>query len=143
MYETGELDVGDVPRSAVYPLEVPDSLCTAQDISWLAGQGGWGDEGNDQSPSCQIFRQAGGRRYSRRGVNLIQEASAVVWVKYAREAPRLVLEWLHVHDLDQEEIAGLGALDFKGARQIVNPGQVDIADVVCAVVVPYLAPGPI
>lgn len=75
-------------------------------------------------------------------VDLVKESAAIVLVKDAREAPRLVLEGLDVHDFDEEQIAGLGAFDFEGTREVVDLGEIHIEHVVCGVVVTNLAAGP-
>jgi hypothetical protein len=63
-------------------------------------------------------------------VQIIQETPAILRVEDARESPGLILKGLHVLDLDKQNVAGRGALDVKGARQIVDLGQVDVLDVV-------------
>jgi hypothetical protein len=52
------------------------------------------------------------------------------------------LKRLNIHNLDQQQIAGLCAFDLKRARKIVNLGQVYISDIVCTVVVADLPTGP-
>lgn len=47
----------------------------------------------------------------------------------------MILKGLDVHDLDEENIAWLGILNLKGPGEVVNFGEVDVADVVGAVVV--------
>lgn len=59
------------------------------------------------------------------------------------EAPWLILERLHILNLNQQDIAGLGAGNIKGSGKIMNLGQVDIFDVVGRVVVLDLASGPV
>ena len=81
--------------------------------------------------------------FSRLRVELVEEAAAVGGSEDAGEAPRLVLQWLHVLDLDEEDVAGLGGLDLKGPGQVVDAGEVDVFDVVGAVVVADLAAGPV
>lgn len=63
-------------------------------------------------------------------------------VKHACEAPGLLLEGLHIHDLYEEQIAGLGTFDLKRARQVVHPREIDVADIVSRVVIPDLAARP-
>ena len=46
-------------------------------------------------------------------------------------------------NFDEKDVARLGSLDLKRARQIVDPGQVDILYVIGAVVVLDLAACPI
>lgn len=61
----------------------------------------------------------------------------------AREAPWVVLERLDVLDLDQQNVAGLGGLDFEWSGQVVHLRQVDVLDVVGAVVVLDLSARPV
>ena len=46
-------------------------------------------------------------------------------------------------DLDNQHIARLGRLDLKGTGQVVDPREINISDVVCAVVVADLPAGPV
>lgn len=73
---------------------------------------------------------------------LVQETTTVLLVKDTGESPRSVLEGLHVHDLDQQDVAWLGAFDLEGPGEVVDLCQVDVAHVVCTVVVLDLAAGP-
>ena len=77
------------------------------------------------------------------GVDLVKEASPVVFIKHACEAPRLLLEWLHVLDLHHKDISRFGAFHLKGARQVVNLGEVDVLHIVRAVIVTNLPSCPI
>lgn len=77
------------------------------------------------------------------GVYLVQKAAAVVLVEDAGEAPWVVLEGLNVLDLHEKNVARLCCLDFKGTRQIVDLGQVDVLHVVGAVIVLDLASSPV
>ena len=79
----------------------------------------------------------------RRWIEFVQETTSIFFREDTCKAPGFILEGLYVHDLDQQEVPWLGALDFKGTRQVVNPGQVDVPDVICAVIVAYLAAGPV
>lgn len=79
----------------------------------------------------------------RRWVDLIQEAPAIFWVEDPSKPPGAVLERLHIHYFDEQEVAGLSALDLERARQVVDPGQVDVADIVGTVVISYLSASPI
>lgn len=76
-------------------------------------------------------------------VEVAEEAAAVVLVEDAGEAPRLVLERLHVLDLDDEHVTGLGGFDFQWAGQVMDSGQVDVFHVVGAVVITNLAASPV
>lgn len=77
------------------------------------------------------------------GVEFVEEATAVLFVEDAGEAPWLVLHGLDVHDLDDEDVARLGGFDLEGPGQVVDLGQVDVLHVVCAVVVADLSTGPV
>lgn len=56
------------------------------------------------------------------GVYLVKESSAVVFVKYACEAPWLLLERLNVLDLDNEDVSWLCGLNFEWTRKVVDLG---------------------
>lgn len=77
------------------------------------------------------------------GVDLVEEASPVVFVKYACKAPRLLLERLHILDLHHKDVSRFGAFHLKGTRQIVNLGEVNVLHIVRAVIVANLPPCPI
>lgn len=143
MDEPRELDVGDVSRGAVDALKIPDGLGTVR-VSRLGvrlvelsctmpsprspGAPGHG---------CEIEGD-----YERGRINLIQEAATIVLVKHAREPPRLVLERLDIHDLDEQQVTRLGILNLERPAEVVNLGQVDIEHVICRVIVADLAAGP-
>lgn len=76
-------------------------------------------------------------------IDFVEEASAVVFVEDAGEAPGLVLEGLHVLDLDDEDVTWFGVFDFEGPAEVVDLGEIDVLHVVGAVVVPDLASGPV
>ena len=76
-------------------------------------------------------------------VDFVEEASAVALIEDTGEAPGLFLEWLHVLDLDNEDVARLGIVYFEGPAKIVDFGKVNVLDVVCAVVVSDLTSRPI
>lgn len=78
----------------------------------------------------------------RRRIQLVQETTPVVFRKDAREAPRLRLEWLHVHDLDQQDIARLRVLDLEWSGEVVHLREVDVLDIVGGVIVADLAASP-
>ena len=69
--------------------------------------------------------------------------TSVLFRKDTSEAPRRVLERLHILDVHNQNIAWLGCLDLKGSSQVMNLAQVDVADVVGRVVVFDLAAGPV
>lgn len=109
----------DVSRGAVYALKVPYRFCalTTYDSQHLVTV----HRGRAQVKEGLLIR---------RWINLIQEATAVLLGKHASEPPRLVLEWLDVHDLYEQDIAWLCALDLEGAGEVVDLGEVDVLDVV-------------
>lgn len=76
-------------------------------------------------------------------VDLVKEASPIVLVKYACEAPRLLLEWLYILNLYHKDISRFGAFHLKRARQVVNLGEVDVLHIVRAVIVANLSSCPI
>ncbi|KAJ3472235.1 hypothetical protein NLG97_g11165 [Lecanicillium saksenae] len=76
-------------------------------------------------------------------IMLIQEAASVLLGKDAGEAPGGVFKRLHVGDVDDKQIAGLSALDFKRPSQIMDLGEIDIANVVGAVIVANLTTRPV
>lgn len=59
------------------------------------------------------------------------------------EAPRRVLERLHILDIDNEHITRLSRLDLEGTTQVVHFRQINITDIVCRVVVLDLASRPV
>ena len=76
-------------------------------------------------------------------INFIQESTAVALVKYTCETPGLFLKGLHILDFNNENIPGLGGLDFKWATQVMDPSQINIGHIISAVVVPNLSTRPI
>lgn len=74
---------------------------------------------------------------------LIQKAAAVFFGEDAGESPRRVFEGLHVCNVDNEHVAGFCTLDLKRASQIMDLGEVDVMDVVCAIIIANLAAGPV
>ena len=84
-----------------------------------------------------------GLRDLRIWVDLVEKASPVVFVKHAGKAPRLLLKWLHVLYLDDQNISRFGAFDLKGAGKVVDLGEIDVLHVVRAIVVADLPSCPI
>lgn len=80
---------------------------------------------------------------SRVGIYLIQKATSIVLVKYPCKSPRLLLERLYILDLHHKHVPWFSGLDFKGAGQVVNLGQVDVLHVVGTIVVLDLAASPV
>lgn len=79
----------------------------------------------------------------RRRIDLIQEASSIALIEDTREAPRLVLEWLNVHDFNKQDVTRFCPFNFKRATEIMDLGQVYVLDIVGRVVVPNLAASPV
>ena len=77
------------------------------------------------------------------GVYLIEEAAPVLARKHAREPPWLLLKRLHVYNLDEQHVARLRGLDLERPAQVVDFGEVDVLDVVGAVVVLDLPARPV
>jgi hypothetical protein len=47
------------------------------------------------------------------------------------ETPGRVLKRLHVLDVHNKDITRLGGLNLEGSGQVMDLGEVDVADVVC------------
>lgn len=95
-----------------------------------------------RQPQAQ-YMSLKGHESLRLGVDLVQEASTILFGENACEAPRLILQWLHILDVYDQNITWLSVLDLEGTCQIVDPGQVDITHIVRAIVVANLAAGPV
>lgn len=59
------------------------------------------------------------------------------------ETPWLVLEWLHVLDLDYQDIARFSGVDIKRTGQVVDLREVYVFDVIRRVVVLDLSSSPV
>lgn len=59
------------------------------------------------------------------------------------EPPRVILQRLHVLNINNEHVARLGSLNLKRPSEIVDLGQVDVANIVCRIVVLDLAARPV
>lgn len=125
MDQAGKPDVGDMAGGAEDALKIPDRLRTAT-----------------YSASPRLSREKH-RHYSRLGIDLIQQPPSILAMEDAAESPRLVLERLHILDLDQQNVARFGGVDVKRAGKIVDLGEVDVFDVVRGIVVLDLAAGPV
>ena len=77
------------------------------------------------------------------GIMVGEEATAVIAGEDAGESPLVAPQAADVEDVDDQDVARLGPLDFDRSAQHVHDGQVDVADVVRAVVVLDLAVGPV
>jgi hypothetical protein len=69
--------------------------------------------------------------------------TSVLFVKDTGETPGMVLKRLHVLDVHDQDITWLGGFDLEGSGQVMNLGQIDVADVVGRVIVFDLAAGPV
>ena len=87
--------------------------------------------------------RTGGLGYPRVRVDFVKEAPSVVFVKNAGEAPRLLLERLHVLNFHYKDISRLGAFHLKGTREVVNLGEVNVLHIVGAIVVANLPSCPV
>ena len=72
-----------------------------------------------------------------------EKAAAVLLGEEAVEAPQALRQRADVEEVDDQEIAGLGALDADRAGQEVHDGEIDIAHVVRRLVVLDEAAGPV
>src|ERR1700730_842451 len=72
-----------------------------------------------------------------------EETAAVFLGEDAGESPRGIGQISDVEQVNDQEVAGLSTFDGERTTQIMHFGQVNIADIVCAVVVRDLPPGPI
>jgi len=77
------------------------------------------------------------------GVDFVQKPSSVALIKDSSESPWLLLQWLHVLNLDEEHIAGLSTLNVKRTGQVMDPCQVDVLHVVGTIIVANLSTSPI
>lgn len=125
MDQAGELDARDVTRAAVYAFKVPDCLGSAAHSSASVPPG-----------------VVSGDRI-RLGVDLIQKSTTILFCKYTSETPRLVWQGLNVLDLNEKNITGLSRLDLEGSAQIMDSGEVNVSDIVGAVIVADLAARPV
>ena len=76
-------------------------------------------------------------------INLIQETSAVVLVKYSSESPRLILEWLYFLDLYNQNITRLGAFNLERSSEVMDLREVDVLHIIGAIIVADLSAGPV
>ena len=64
-------------------------------------------------------------------------------MKDTSEAPGMVLERLYVHDLHKENITWLSIFNLKRPREVVDLGEVNVLDIVGAVVILDLTTSPV
>src|SRR6185312_1660208 len=72
-----------------------------------------------------------------------QEAAAILAREDAGEAPGGSRQISQIEEIDDEQVAGLGAFDAEGSGEIMHFGEIDIAHIVGAVVILDLAAGPV
>lgn len=77
------------------------------------------------------------------GVDLIEEAASVLLGKDSCEAPGLILQGLHILDVDEKDIASICSFDLEWSGKIVDSGEIYITDVVCTVIVLDLTTCPV
>jgi hypothetical protein len=76
-------------------------------------------------------------------IKIVQEATSIPFIKYTRKSPWPLLKWLYIQNLHNQQITWLRALDIKGTSQVMDFGQVNIDNVVCAIIVADLAARPV
>jgi hypothetical protein len=59
------------------------------------------------------------------------------------ETPRVVLQRLHILNINNEHVARLGSFDLEGSGEVVDFGQIDVANIVCRIIVLDLAARPV
>jgi hypothetical protein len=74
---------------------------------------------------------------------VIGQAAAILFGKETVEAPRALREDADVENVDDQEIAGLGAMDADRPGQKVHDGKIDVADIVGGFIVLDESAGPI
>jgi hypothetical protein len=72
-----------------------------------------------------------------------QEAAAVLARENAGKAPGRVRQRPQIEQIDHQQVARFRPFDPERPAEIMDLGQVDIADIVGAVVVPDLPAGPV
>ena len=87
--------------------------------------------------------RGGGEVWVRFRIVLVEKAASVAFVEDAGEAPWVIVEGLDVLDLHEENVTGLGGLDLERTGEVVDLCQVDVLDVVGAVVVLDLPSSPV
>ena len=130
MDETGELDAWNVTRGTIDAFEVPDGFGSATECQ---------SSGRYRCELSDCLRL---------WVDLVEEATSVLFGKDTYipvseldyfstleqrtcESPRVILERLHVLDVNNKHIARLSSLNLKRSGEVVDFGQVNVADIVC------------
>lgn len=136
MNETGELDSRNMPGRAIYALEIPNSLGPSTHQH---------RQHQFQSPSNLPSTKPDQNQNQnlRFRINLIQKPTPILLRKNPRKPPRSLFQRLHVLDVHHQHVSGLRGFDVKGAAEVVDAGEVYIADIVCRVVVFDLTAGPV
>jgi hypothetical protein len=55
----------------------------------------------------------------------------------------VVLQRLHILNINNEHVARLGSFDLEGSGEVVDLGQIDVANIVCRIIVLDLATRPV
>lgn len=74
---------------------------------------------------------------------LVQETASILLCKDSCEAPRRMVKWLDISNVDDEQISWLTPLNIKRSSQIVNLGEINITNIVSIVSVANLSSGPV
>lgn len=77
------------------------------------------------------------------GVVLFKETATILAGEDASKAPWGVIERLDIGDVDNKKISRLCALNVKWARQVVDFGEIDVSNIIGAVIVADLTTSPI
>lgn len=80
---------------------------------------------------------------SRFRVYLVQKATTIIFVENPRESPRLILEGLHILNLNYQNVARFGSLNLERTAQIVDFRQIDVLHIIRAIVVANLPTSPV
>ena len=125
MDQAGEADAWDMARGAVDAFEIPDRFCSAY------------HELVDGRHS--MMRE----RFSRLRIDLIQESTTIFFCEDTSKPPWLVFERLNILNIDDQDITRFRRLDLEWTRQIMHTSEIDVANVVCTVVIANLSSGPV
>ena len=98
MNKAREADMREMAGGTEYAFEVPDGFGAARR-----------GRGSAHEPRC-IWGKLEGLRFR---IYFVEKATAIVFVKDAGEAPGLLLEGLHVLDLNDENVSRLSILYLK------------------------------
>jgi len=68
-------------------------------------------------------------------IYLVQETASIVFTEDSCKSPRGVFERLNILDFNEKDVAGFGSLNLKWSGQVMDLSQVDVLDIIGAVVV--------